>query len=185
MTIPNESITILVADDVYTNIEFLRYILRKEKYNILAVSNGAEALDAVEKNTVDLALLDVMMPDVDGFEVCKRMKANPRTSHIPIIFLTARTDVESTVKGFELGAVDYVTKPFHRQELLARLRTHIELQRGRETNASQNEWFEKAKRSSHSFAEMILDELDTSSPNLNHIREYTEQILRICSTGKE
>ena len=123
--------SILVADDVFTNIEFLRYILRKENYEILPVTNGVEALQTVQNNKVDLILLDVMMPELDGFEVCRHLKENPDTRDIPVIFLTARTDIESTVKGFELGAVDYVTKPFHRQELLARVKTHIELQKAK------------------------------------------------------
>ena len=89
--------------------------------------SGQAALNFLDKSEPDLILLDIMMPDFDGFEVCRKIKSDIALKHIPIIFLTARTDSEDIVKGFEMGGADYVTKPFNATELLARIKTHIEM----------------------------------------------------------
>jgi signal transduction histidine kinase len=123
---------ILIVEDNKTNRLILSRRLQKNGYFVEYAVNGAEALEAVEKKEFDLILLDIMMPGMDGFEVCKKLKANPQTTEIPIIFITSVKDVDSTVKGFELGAVDYITKPFNGVELLARINTHLELKRSRE-----------------------------------------------------
>ncbi len=123
----NSKAKILIVDDLPKNIQLLGSILREKGFDIAFAKSGKEALKRVENNDFDLILLDIMMPGMDGFEVCKSLKDNDKTSDIPIIFLTAKNDTESTVKGFELGAVDYVTKPFNAIELLARVNTHLEL----------------------------------------------------------
>jgi diguanylate cyclase (GGDEF)-like protein len=122
---------VLVVDDAAHNLQVLCNMLGKEKYRIAVARDGKQALDLVEKVLPDLILLDVLMPGIDGFEVCKRLKQSSRTRDIPIVFLTAKTDVEDIVKGFEIGAVDYFTKPFNETELLAIVRTHLELQHAR------------------------------------------------------
>ncbi|MEN9443835.1 MAG: hypothetical protein RIS47_725 [Bacteroidota bacterium] len=174
----NQPTSILVADDVFTNIEFLRYILRKEKYNIIPVTNGSEALQAVKENAIDLILLDVMMPEVDGFEVCRQLKEDPNTADIPVIFLTARTDIESTVKGFELGAVDYVTKPFHRQELLARVKTHIDLKRSKSSMTSSTAMYDEKLSTTAKLAQQLLDSLQNGG-NLSNSQALAQQIIDI------
>ncbi len=126
---------ILIVDDAAKNIQLLGTILREEGYQINVARNGWQALDVVAQMPPDLILLDVMMPELDGFETCKKLKENPATRAIPVIFLTARADTEDIVKGFELGAVDYVTKPFNAAELLSRVGTHLELKATRETLA--------------------------------------------------
>ncbi len=118
---------ILIVDDISKNIQVLGGILRREGYALSYAVSGEQALKMAFADGADLVLLDVMMPQMDGFEVCRRLKANPRTREIPIIFLTAKTEKEDIVKGFELGAVDYVTKPFNTPELLARVHTHLAL----------------------------------------------------------
>lgn len=118
---------ILIVDDTRKNLELLGTILLQEGYQINAGSNGLRALEVAEKVSPDLILLDIMMPEMDGFETCKRLKASEKTKAIPVIFLTARTDSDDIVKGFQLGAVDYITKPFNPTELLVRVRTHLEL----------------------------------------------------------
>ena len=118
---------ILVVDDTLQNIQVLGTILRDKGYQVLVAQDGLQALKAVETSLPDLILLDVMMPGLDGFETCKRLKAAERTRSIPVIFLTAMTEGEDVVKGFTLGAVDYVTKPFSAVELLARVNTHLTL----------------------------------------------------------
>ncbi|MDM8526201.1 hybrid sensor histidine kinase/response regulator [Desulfococcaceae bacterium HSG8] len=136
---------VLIVDDVPKNIQLAGSILQKQEYNIFFANNGSTALKLSETNDFDLILLDIMMPEMDGFEVCEHLKKNPRTRDVPIIFLTAKTDSESTIKGFDTGAVDYVTKPFNEKELLARVKTHLELRRAQqdlwEANATKDKFF--------------------------------------------
>lgn len=123
---------ILVAEDVPRNLEIVCNILKKEDYRIAAAGNGRQVLEMVPLIQPDLILLDVMMPEMDGFEVCQRLKNCLATKDIPIIFLTAKTETVDIVKGFEIGAVDYVTKPFNGMELVSRVKTHLELKFARE-----------------------------------------------------
>ncbi len=127
-----EGAQILIVDDVVPNIQTLGTTLRNEGYRIIVAQSGDRALDTVHKTRPDLILLDVMMPGLNGFETCKRLKADPNTKEIPIIFLTAKTESDDVVKGFDLGAIDYIAKPFNAQELLVRVRTHLTLQKTRE-----------------------------------------------------
>lgn len=122
---------ILVVDDTLENIQVLGIVLKKEGYVINVAQDGKTALEMVEKVQPNLILLDIVMPEMDGYEVCRRLKQNPETKEIPVIFLTAKADTESIVAGFETGAVDYITKPFRKQELLARVKTHLELRRSK------------------------------------------------------
>jgi diguanylate cyclase (GGDEF)-like protein len=123
---------ILIVDDIPKNIQLAANILQKEGYQMAFAQNGKSALSQAQSNRFDLILLDVMMPDMDGFAVCEQLRKNSATRNIPLIFLTAKNLSESIVKGFEVGAMDYVTKPFHGAELLARVKTHLELFRSRE-----------------------------------------------------
>lgn len=123
---------ILLVDDNPINIRVAAKILRSNNYNISFSQSGKEALEKSKKVPFDLILLDIMMPDMDGYEVCQRLKEDPVTEKIPVIFLTAKTEPESIVKGFEVGGADYVTKPFHGQELLSRVETHIRLKQSLE-----------------------------------------------------
>ena len=123
---------ILIVDDIPKNIQLAANILQKEGYQMAFAQNGKSALSQIQSNRFDLILLDVMMPDMDGFAVCEQLRKNSANKDIPLIFLTAKNLSESIVKGFELGAMDYVTKPFHGAELLARVKTHLELFRSRE-----------------------------------------------------
>jgi two-component system, sensor histidine kinase and response regulator len=120
---------ILIVDDIARNLQVLGSILSENGFGVSVASSGQGALEAITAQTPDVILLDIQMPDMDGFEVCRRLKLMPATQHIPVIFLTARTETEDIVRGFELGAVDYITKPFISQELLARVRTHLHLVR--------------------------------------------------------
>src|SRR3954453_18815934 len=120
---------ILVVDDAPANIQAVTSILREHGYQISVATNGRQALQVLERVLPDLILLDVLMPEMECFEACRRIKHNPAYQHIPIIFLTAKTDAPDIVRGFELGAVDYVPKPFNAYELLARVNTHLTLDR--------------------------------------------------------
>lgn len=119
--------TILAVDDTELNVDMLVGILKK--YDVIPVLNGEDALELASREDVDLILLDIIMPEPDGFEVCRRLKENEKTRHIPIIFITAKTGETDIQQGFELGGVDYVTKPFNPSELLSRVHTHLELRR--------------------------------------------------------
>ncbi len=123
---------VLIVDDVETNIEVLANLLSEQSYQIAFATSGEQALAMVQDLDPELILLDIMMPGMDGLEVCRRLKHSRETRETPIIFLTARTEIEDIVKGFEAGAVDYVTKPFQSVELLARVRTHLELKEARD-----------------------------------------------------
>ncbi|MCD4674915.1 MAG: response regulator [Desulfobacula sp.] len=118
---------ILAVDDKPQNLQFLGKLLSDNGYEVGMAQNGQQALNFVKKNEPDLILLDIMMPDMDGYEVCEQLKQDFSARHIPIIFLTAKTDSKDIVKGFDVGGVDYVTKPFNSAELLARIKTQIEI----------------------------------------------------------
>jgi signal transduction histidine kinase len=118
---------ILVVDDTATNLEFISEILTDAGFKVALASDGEIALKQVQYRLPDLILLDVMMPRMDGFETCKKLKLNPETCDIPVIFTTANSDTDSKVEGLSIGAVDYITKPFHEKELLARIKTHLQL----------------------------------------------------------
>ena len=139
----NKDFRILIIDDIPKNIQVLGNILLKEEYQISYTQNGKEALSLINTNKFDLILLDIMMPVMDGYEVCRKLKENAETRDIPIIFITAIAEKESIIKGFNLGAQDYVTKPFNSEELLARVRTHLELKNKTEQLQSINQILEK------------------------------------------
>ena len=120
---------ILMVDDLPENLQVLGNLLKNDNYSIEFAMDGQTALEWVEKKDFDLILLDVMMPGMSGFEVCSIIKANPEKKKVPIIFLTSKTDAESTIEGFKAGAIDYVTKPFHKEELLTRVSTHLRQKR--------------------------------------------------------
>jgi len=124
---------ILIVDDNPTNLSVLSQTLKGAGFAVRVAEDGESALQLVERKQPALILLDVQMPGIDGFETCKKLKADPKTQAIPIIFLTALTDVENKVKGFSLGAVDYISKPFEQEEVLARVRVHLQLKNLTET----------------------------------------------------
>jgi len=120
---------ILVVDDVPNNLDVLCPLLEEAGYRLYVANNGKTALTLANKLCPDLILLDVMMPDMNGYEVCKCLKAEEKTCSIPVIFLSAQNDESSLVTGFEVGGVDYVSKPFRKVELLARIENHLMLAR--------------------------------------------------------
>lgn len=122
---------ILIVDDNPVNLRLLARILMERQYQVRAVLNGERALTAVEAAPPDVVLLDVMMPEMDGYEVCRRLKANASTCDIPVIFISALEDTSDKVRAFEVGGVDYITKPIQVAEVLARVETHLALRRAR------------------------------------------------------
>ncbi len=166
---------ILIVDDRPDNIQILSEILAPY-YEVFFAINGKQAMELVVQQDIDLVLLDVVMPDMDGFEVCRRLKADPVTREIPVIFITAMIEVEDEAKGFELGAVDYVVKPVSPPTVLARVKTHLELKSQRDylrrlcaldgltgipnrrcfDEALENEWM-RVKRNAKPMSVMLVD----------------------------
>ncbi len=180
----SESARVLIADDTELNIVILSSTLRQQGYRIDVARDGAEALRMVRETHPDLVLLDVMMPEMNGFEVCEHLNADPATADIPVIFLTSLTETDEVLKGFEMGAVDFVNKPFKPAELVRRVQTHLELSELRhnlehlvvERTAELAVAMEKAEAASRAksvFLATMSHELRTP---LNHIIGYTEML---------
>ena len=130
---------ILIVDDVMSNILLLKVLLTNEKFQIVTAGNGTEALEQVEKEKPNLILLDVMMPDINGFDVAQKLKANPDTADIPIIFLTALNSTTDIVKGFQEGGNDFISKTFNKEELSIRVMHQLSLVAAKRIITSQTE----------------------------------------------
>ena len=154
---------ILVVDDTPANIQAVAGILKGQGYQLSVATNGKQALDVLEKIRPDLILLDVMMPELDGFQTCQHIKGTEAWRDIPIIFLTAKTETADLVKGFEIGAVDYVGKPFNAHELLARVNTHLTIDQLRRTLATKNAELARAHELvRHAFGRYVSEEVAES-----------------------
>lgn len=156
---------ILIVDDVVDNIQVAMNLLREDGYEFSYASDGNKAISLIEQNgdDFDLVLLDVMMPGMDGFEVCQHIKSKTPWHELPIIFLTARADVDSISKGFDVGGIDYLTKPFHGAELLARVRNHIQLYQAKKYLQKQNIVLENKAQFAQ---ERLLTELEYSQKEM-------------------
>jgi len=149
---------VLIVDDTSTNVLILKKTLVNAGYAVLSADNGPSGREIAEREIPDLILLDIMMPDEDGFETIAKLKATPPTASIPVIFLTAISDVEAKIKGFELGAVDFITKPFHPAEIRARTSLHIKLSIA--TNALIKSQADKLKQIESAQHSMLLQPQD-------------------------
>ena len=137
-TLDSTTAKILIVDDVDDNLEILGDLLTFDGFNVQPARSGEAALKQVQEFSPDLILLDILMPGMDGFEVCTRLKADEKTKDIPIIFVSSMADVDSKVKGFKVGGVDYINKPFQHAEVLVRVNTHITMLRMRKHLEEQN-----------------------------------------------
>jgi two-component system sensor histidine kinase/response regulator len=173
--------TILIVDDNKKNLQVLGNILSENNYRVAMAINGTKALELVPKLQPDIILLDVMMPGMDGFEVCKILKGEPKTCEIPVIFLTAKVDLDDIVTGFNTGGVDYITKPFKKEELLVRINTQITmLEHRRKIEQQTNELKEL-----NEFKDRILEAIGLGFKetlfNLKNLPETAEKIKQNCS----
>lgn len=154
-----ESSTVLIVDDVPENLQVLGNVLLTHGLDVGFAVNGMQALESIEFSKPDIVLLDIMMPGMDGYEVCKILKSKPETADIPIIFLTAKNQTEDLVQAFNIGAVDFVTKPFNPSELLARVFTHLEIKKSRDIIRLQNEELQLLNASKDKFFSIISHDL--------------------------
>ena len=133
--------TVLVVDDAPANLNLLAGLLQAD-YRVKLAASGAKALDLVQRAAPDLVLLDVMMPEMDGYEVCRRLKADTATSAIPVLFLTAMTQTEDEARGFQVGAADFIQKPINPMVLQARVRTHLQVKAYQDQLRDRNAWLQ-------------------------------------------
>lgn len=188
---PKTEGTVLIVDDEMQNLEVLNHHLDSIGYEVLIANNGESALKRAVFALPDIILLDAMMPEMDGFETCRRIKMNERTAHIPVIFLTAAHGMEFKIKGFEAGAVDFITKPFHITEIVARMKAHMGLQRMRRELETKNAALQKEIEDRHR-AEQVLREseaekqaiLDGITANIAFVNDKME-ILWANKTAAE
>jgi len=126
---------LLIVDDLFLHIHMLDHLFRNEGYAFSFATSGQEVFKIVQREAIDLILLDVLMPVMDGYQICRRLKQEERTRDIPVIFLTSKTGQDDISHGFDCGAVDYITKPYNSTELIQRVRTHLELRRAKQMAA--------------------------------------------------
>lgn len=161
---------ILAVDDISENLELLARNLKRFGHKTLLATEGAQALQIAAAKLPDLILLDVQMPVMNGFDVCRELKENPLTKDIPVIFLTAKTEYESITEAFSLGAVDYILKPFYSEELFARVNTHLKLKELSDTLKQKNEQTAR-------YVEMIEHNIAISQTDANGVIEYVSEAL--------
>jgi two-component system sensor histidine kinase/response regulator len=171
---PNKEYKILIVDDVSKNIQILGNILSQEDYQIAWAQSGEEALSIVKVQDFHLILLDIMMPGMNGYEVCEKLKSSPITAEIPVIFLTAKADMDSIIKGFDTGGQDYITKPFNAKELLARVHTHILIREQQRELERINETLEQKVRER-------TEQLNEANKMLSQLDKTKSEFLAIIS----
>lgn len=166
---PKNCADILIVDDIFDNLKLLTDMLKDVGYKVRPAPNGRLALEAVSKKQPDLILLDIKMPEMDGYEVCAALKNNPKTKNIPVIFLSALSDVNDKVKAFNVGGVDYINKPFQFDEVKARVSTHLQLK------SYQDEMEEKVAKGVEKVEMLVQEIIDTQ-------REIIFTMGEICET---
>ena len=171
MEIKKSDYSVLIIDDVDTNVLLLKLLISKAGYKILTATNGQEAIKLVEENNPDLILLDIMMPIMDGHEVAKKLKEMPDKANIPIIFLSALSSTEDIVKGFKLGAADYITKPFNKEELLTRINHQVDLIHAKKTIVQQTIELKKTIQGRDKLYSVIAHDLRSPIASIRMVME--------------
>ncbi len=169
--------TLLIVDDMADNLKLLFRYLSNLKYRVRVAKDGLDALEQVVYAKPDLILLDIMMPKLDGFETCRRLKADPNTQEIPVIFMSALSDTVDKVTGFEVGGVDYITKPFQYEEVMARVNTHLTLSELRQSLAEKNQQLQQQNRELDAYSHTVAHDLKTPINSLNMSLEALQEHL--------
>ncbi|MBD2483269.1 response regulator [Planktothrix sp. FACHB-1365] len=174
---PHHSYSILIVDDNLTNIKLLLDILNQSGFRVSIAKSGENALVKLQENLPDLILLDVMMPGIDGFETCRQLKENPKTKDIPVIFMTALSELGNKVKGLQLGGVDYITKPIEPEEVLARIHVHLQL-RKMQLQLIQTEKMSSLGQLVGGVAHEINNPINFIYGNIFHAQKYVQDLLK-------
>lgn len=169
-----EQLKVLIVDDVVDNIRVIGRLLKNKGIQVAPATSGEQALGIAVAKKPDLILLDVQMPEMDGFEVCRRLKANPITQDIPVIFLTARSESEDIMTGFMLGAIDYITKPFNSDEVMIRIKNHLELKKSRDIIQLQNCNLNELNATKDKFFSIIAHDLKNP---ISNFRDMTKVLV--------
>lgn len=177
----NENYRILAVDDNPKNLKVLAAILAPMGYEVEYAFSGMEAVHMLEVDTYDMILLDIMMPEMDGYETCIRIKSMPRNELVPVIFLTARTDMASLNRAFTSGGVDYIMKPFSPDELLARIKTHLELKSSRQKLLEVNTWLEKKVQERTEALRSAHEELEKAYHSLQSLDKAKTEFLHMIN----
>ena len=181
------STRILVVDDHPNNLDLLEALLGRQNYVVDRAENGLIALRKVTQNPPDLILLDIMMPEMDGYEVCRRLKSDPNTCTIPILFISALTDADDKVKAFQVGGMDYITKPFQMMEILARVNHHLMIRRLQQDLATQNTQLQteiEARKQIELELRQKRDRLEQALLDLNRAQVQLIQTEKMSSLGQ-
>ena len=173
---------ILVVDDTLPNLRLLTSMLQKHGYSTRGVPNGEMALTVVQADPPDLILLDINMPNLDGYEVCRQLKQIPATQDIPVLFISALDETADKIRGFAVGGVDYITKPFQMEEVLARVQTHLALCRLHQTNLAQIAALRQSNAELDAFAHTVAHDLKNPLTNL---QLYADIVQRQLSTDDD
>ncbi len=176
---------ILIVDDVLSNVLLLKVLLTNENFTIATANNGQQALEQVDKESPDLILLDVMMPDMSGFEVAQRLKENPNTAEIPIIFLTALNSTTDIVQGFQVGANDFISKPFNKEELIIRVSHQVSLVAAKRLILSKTEELERTIAARDKLYSVIAHDLRSPMGSIKMVLNMLILNLPIEKIGHE
>lgn len=185
---------VLIVDDTLANLQLLTSLLKEEGYKVRPASSGAMALQAIEKKSPDLILLDIKMPDMDGYEVCQKLKSNPHTETIPIIFISALSDVNDKIRAFSVGGVDYINKPFQFEEVKARVSTHLKLrsyqlemeqriaQGVEKINALNQEIIDTQRELIFTMGEICETHSNETGMHVKRVAEYSYLLAKLCGS---
>jgi signal transduction histidine kinase len=178
--------TILVVDDTPENLRLLSDMLTEQGYRVRLAPNGQHALTSVRKEQPDLILLDIVMPDISGYEVCQQLKADEHLRHIPVLFISALNEVFDKVTAFASGGVDFITKPFQIEEVLARIHTHLSLEDMRQMLHTQNAQLQEQNRELEAFAHTVAHDLKSPLATLfTSLKLLQEEITNVDGDAKK
>ena len=174
--------TILIVDDNSNNVKIIAITLRAFNYKLVIATNGQSAIEMVEKTRPDLVLMDVMMPGMDGYETCEKIKAKKVNENIPVIFLTALSEKANIIRGFEVGGVDYITKPFNKEELISRVKTHLELKFTRDELQKNSNYLQSLNAVKDRMFSVIGHDLRSPLGSVKMTLEYLSETIEETST---